>query len=266
MSVQVYFRHDQSTRHEFEVCSEFFQTVDCRTKLNKSDDVVICRYSALPYNRELEQDLKNIGCRPINSSAEHSYIADMSWIYDMEGMTFPTWTRLRDINGDFPLVVKGKTNSRKFEWDTRMFAPNKSKAIEIMHELWHDPLIGPQGVVFRKYIPLKTYEIGINGMPMTNEWRCFFYRETLVDCGFYWSTLDDMSVIGANDFENDGIQLAKDAAKIVSHFANFFVIDVAQGADGKWWVVEVNDGQMSGLSTIPEERFYKNLANVLKNT
>jgi hypothetical protein len=264
MNVQVYFRHDQNTRGEYEICKKYFDTVDCRTKLKNDNGIVICRYSALPFNRELENDLNNLGCRPINSNIEHSYIADMGWVYDLESMTFPTWERLQDVPSDFPLVVKGKTNSRKFEWDTKMFAPNKAKAAEIMHELWHDPLIGTQGLVFRKYIPLKTYEIGINGMPMTNEWRCFFYKDKLIDYGFYWSILEDMSLVETETFEKEGLSLAKEAAKIIGEFTNYFVIDIAQGVDGRWWVVEVNDGQMSGLSTIPEDRFYMNLAEVLK--
>ncbi len=264
MSTQVYFRQDNTTKEEFEVCSKYFPTVSQRTELNKNISNVICRYSALPFNRELENDLKNIGCLPINSSFEHSYIADMGWIYDLESLTFPTWINLSEVPENTPIVLKGKTNSRKFEWNTKMFAENKKKAINIMHELWHDPLIGPQGVVFRKYIPLVTYEIGINGMPMTNEWRCFFYKNKLVDFGYYWSSLDNMSLINLDEFENEGLIVAKKAAEIVCENATFFVLDVAQDINGKWWIVEVNDAQMSGLSTIPVDRFYLNLQNVLK--
>ncbi len=264
MNVQVYFRHDQNTQYEYQVCQKYFDTVEYRTQIAPNSGKVICRYSALPFNRELEMDLKNLGCEPINSNYEHSYIAEMGWVYDLENLTFPTWFRLQDVPGDFPMVVKGKTNSRKFEWETKMFAPTRAKAAEIMHELWHDPLIGPQGVVFRKYTPLKTYEVGVNGMPMTNEWRCFFYKDKLVDYGFYWSTLDNMDLVDSDSFETTGLKIAQEAANILSEFTTFFVVDVAQGEDGRWWVVEVNDGQMSGLSTIPEDRFYMNLAKVLK--
>ena len=261
---QVYFRYDHTTRDEFEVCSQFFPTVLYRTDLAKSDEPVICRYSALPFIVELEQDLKNMGLRPINSSNEHSYIAGMGWMYDIDHLTFPTWYELAHVpKFAYPLVIKGKTNSRKFEWSTKMFAEDLQKAIDISSELMQDPIIGPQGLVFRQYVPLKTFEIGINGMPMTNEWRCFFYKDKLVDYGFYWSSIDDLSVINEDHFVWSGLNLAKEAAGIISEFATFFVIDVAEGVDGKWWVVEVNDGQMSGLSTIPMERFYSNLKQAL---
>lgn len=263
---QVYFRKDQNTRDEFDACKNAFKTSECRTELDKEITNVICRFSALPFNRELEKDLHNLNLRPINSSSEHSYIAEMGWIYDIEHLTFPTWDRLENVPGNFPLVIKGKTNSRKFEWNTKMFAKDKSAAIDIMHDLWHDPLIGPQGLVFRKYIPLKTLELGINDMPMTNEWRLFFYKNQLIDYGFYWATLDNLEIIDGSDFLNSGLKVAKECAEIISEFTNFFVVDVAQDIEGKWWVVEINDGQMSGLSLIPHERFYRNLYKVLENS
>ena len=264
MGIQVYFRQNSDTKDEYEICKRFFRTVDNRTSLSRDIETVICRYSALPFNRELENDLHNMGISPINSSYEHSYIADMGWLDDLGSLTFRTWNRLEFVPNGIPLVLKGRTNSRKFEWNTKMFASDKKQALDIMHELWHDPLIGPQGVVFREYVPLVTYEVGINGMPMTNEWRVFFYRNKLIDYGYYWSTLDDQSVVDLKRFESDGLRLAKEAALRISDFTSFFAIDVAEGQDGKWYAVEVNDGQMSGLSTIPEERFYLNLKKVLE--
>lgn len=265
MKSQIYFRQDQYNKDEFLICSQHFPTHTNRTSLKQNNSPVICRYSALPFNRELEQDLKNMGCHPINSSNQHSYIAEMGWIYDLEGLTFPTWFNLSDIPGDFPLVIKGKTNSRKFEWNTKMYAKNKHQAINIMHELWHDPLIGPQGIVFRKYVPLKTYEIGINDMPMTHEWRFFFYKTKLIDYGFYWTTINNLDEINTAKIEPEGMDLAIKSAQIISEYTNFFVIDIAQDLNNKWWVVEVNDAQMSGLSLIPTERFYLNLKEVLNN-
>ena len=263
MKPQMYFREDFANKEECQIASGYFDIVRCRTKLVKSEVPVVCRYSALPFNRELEEDLRIIGVRPINSSSEHSYIAEMGWIYDIEDYTFPTYSRLQDVCSNFPVVIKGKTNSRKFEWKTKMFAENLQAAIEISSELSNDPLIGPQGLVYRKYIPLETLEIGVNGMPMTNEWRCFFLGTELVSYGYYWSSLNDKSLVDRDDFERGGLVVAKEVAGIVSEFTNFFVLDIAKGVDGRWWVVEVNDGQMSGLSDIDPDHFYCELAKKL---
>lgn len=259
--MQVYFRHDRDTMDEYEVCKKFFDTVDIRTKVS-AGQTVICRYSALPFNLELEKDLRHLGCEMLNSSSQHSYVADMGWIYDLGPMTFQTWFSSAGLP-DIPMVVKGRTNSRKFEWNTKMYAPDRGTALEIMRELWHDPMIGPQGIVFRKYHPLKTFEVGVNDMPMTNEWRCFFYKGQLVDFGYYWASIDDLSIVDDSSFRNSGLKLAQDAADILKDNLYFFAVDVAEDINGKWWVVEVNDGQMSGLSMIPVERFYANLRRIV---
>lgn len=258
----IYFRHDRTTIDEFEIAKKYFDVVDCRTDLCRfsKHDVVLCRYSALPFNKELETDIKNLGMQMINSSSEHEYIASMAWYYDIPHLTFDTWFDSSQIP-DTQLVVKGVTNSRKFEWNKKMFAKNKTDAINIGCDLMQDSLIGPQGVVYRRYEKLKTFEIGINDMPMTNEWRCFFVGDKLVSYGFYWSSATDetLSRVNRNEFENSGLQLAKEAAKILSENCTFFVVDVAQKDDGSWIVVEINDGQMSGLSMIDPDAFYSNL-------
>lgn len=260
--MQVYFRYDIHTEDEFLRCSEKFSTVRFRTKLTpKTGESVICRYSALPFYRELEMDLNEIGLSPINSFHEHTYIANMDWVYDLEDMTFPTWFRLEEVPKDIPLVIKGRTNSRKFEWNSKMYSDSWDKTVDISSELMNDPLIGPQGLAFRKFEKLVTYEIGINGMPMTNEWRVFFYRGDVVDYDFYWSIMEQNERMGRDEFKKTGLRFAIDAATKID--VPFMVIDVAQRIDGSWVVVEVNDGQMSGLSNIPAERFYENLKMVV---
>ena len=262
---QIYFRKLPGTQEEYDIAQSYFNVVTQRTNLQRNNgELVICRYSALPYNNEVNTDLHNLGLIPINSSIEHSYIAEMDWIYDLTEFTFPTWFSLVEVKDSvFPIVVKGRTNSRKFEWNSKMFAQNRAQAIEITGELINDPLIGPQGIVYRKFIQLDTFDIGLNDLPITNEWRCFYYKGQLIDYGFYWPLLDDLSQIDDEDFNKSGLNFANSIAQILNGFTNFYVIDVAKDVNNNWWVVEVNDGQMSGLATIPPERFYANLKRVL---
>jgi hypothetical protein len=39
----------------------------------------------------------------------------------------------------------------------------------------------------------------------------------------------------------------------------FYTIDIAKDSIGNWIVIELNDGQMSGLSEVDMEMFYKGL-------
>jgi len=50
-----------------------------------------------------------------------------------------------------------------------MYANTKEGLKNTISKLLDDPLIKEQGIVIREYIPLETYEIGINGMRFTNE-------------------------------------------------------------------------------------------------
>ena len=44
-------------------------------------------------------------------------------------------------------------------------------------------------------------------------------------------------------------------------FCSFWVRDIAKHQDGRWRLVELNDGNMSGLSCIGPTLFYSNLKN-----
>jgi hypothetical protein len=65
------------------------------------------------------------------------------------------------------------------------------------------------------------------------------------------------------DLAAAGLAVARQAAARIAPHVPFFVVDVAETEAGPWRVVEVNDGQMSGLSTIDPDRFYAALAAAL---
>lgn len=260
MNTSILFRKsfDRDLDDEFKMCQQFFNTVEYRSDL-PAKSKIIGRYSTLPYYQELEYDVKKIGSELINSFSQYNYIANFEYYQDIKDYTFPTWFDSQDLPGG-EYVVKGRTNSRKFNWDSLMYAPDRRTAINIGCDLMYDPLICSQGLIYRKYIPLETYEIGINGMPMTNEWRCFFLGEESLSFGYYWSTLDDTSKIDDVEFcRSGGLKFAEKIAKIVSKKVNFFVLDIAKTQSGDWILVEVNDGQMSGLSLNDPHVLYRNL-------
>ena len=252
----ILFRKDHDSKEEMEIASKYFEVIESRVLCGGS--TVIGRYSVLPYYRELETDLALNECNLINSHAQHKYIADFEWYADMMAVTPMTW-----FDNDFymskyegPFVVKGRTNSRKFKWNTLMYAETRRDASIIASELSSDSLIGSQGIIFRKYIPLRTFEIGINGLPFTNEWRFFFFRDRLLTYGYYWSSADDLS---QGEITEAGIDFAHKCAEKVGKKTDFFVLDIAERAEGGWILIEVNDGQMSGLSECCPDVLYRSL-------
>jgi hypothetical protein len=260
MSPIILFRKEYSTEEEFEIAKKYFDVVELRSDV-PSNSLVIGRYSTLPFYNELERDLKNNGSKLINSHQQHSWIADFEWYHLLKDFTFETWFNATEIP-DVPMVVKGRTNSRKHEWNKKMFANNKREAIDIMIELQADSLIGSQGVVFRRYEPLKTYEIGINGLPFTDEYRVFYFKGEVISTGYYWTQAKDVN----RQLPTDGLYFAQMLGHTIAKhgYANFFVCDIARKANGGWVLVEINDGQQSGLSENNADTLYHNL-NVALN-
>jgi len=259
MKPTILFRPDQTNEEELQIVKNIFPTITYRSEIQK-DDLIIGRYSVLPYYKELEVDVNNLGGKLINSYEQYKWIADFQWYEALEQYTFKTYFQ-PNILPEGKFVVKGKTNSKKQMWDTMMFAENKKQAIEIGWKLMQDPLICQQGVIYREYEPLITYEIGINGMRFTNEWRFFFYQESILTYAYYWGIAEKTD----HKLSEKALNFAKKIASIAKKYTNFYVVDIAQKENGEWILVELNDGQMSGLSENKAKVLYKNLWICLNN-
>lgn len=226
------------------------------------ESLVFGRYSVLPYYRELERDLAMTRSAIVNDYAAHRWIASMAYRQELASFTFPTCTAEEYVrmHDDGPVVLKGATNSRKHEWDTMMFAKDRRTAIDVLRRLRNDPFIGQQPIVVRKYVPLVTHEVGLNGVRFANEYRFFFLGTEEIAAGYYWSEAQDIS----HKVPTEARELALKVAAIVAEHANFFVLDVAEKEAGGWILVEVNDAAMSGLSTIDPAHFYDRLCREIR--
>lgn len=223
------------------------------------DSVVIGRYTVLPFYRDIERELALNGCTLINSHNEHLYIANFEWYHDVEDLTPKTWFRLEDVPKDGgPFVLKGCTNSRKHNWNTHMYAENFKEAIAVASRLKTDSLIGEQDVLIREFVKLRVLEEGINGLPFSNEWRFFFLGEEMLANGFYWAISEHTGTL-----TEKGLRFAHEVASLVAPRVPFFCIDIAETENGDWVLIEVNDGQMSGLSGCDPMDLYSNLTSAL---
>lgn len=225
--------------------------------------VVIPRFAALPYYKELQDDLEVFNIRLINSYKQHRYIADLQNYYqDIWDLTFKTWFRLEDVPKDGgPFVLKGETNSKKFDWNNRMYAETFQDASRVYNELSKDSMIGEQQIYVRQYVPLKRYMTGLHGLPITEEYRFFVCFGQIVDGSYYWASHSDdlKEVPPQHSVPRSFVQ------KVINRIGdkcNFYVIDISRTESDEWKVVELNDGTQSGLSLINADNFYKNLKKI----
>jgi hypothetical protein len=242
--------------------------------LVKPGDVVVARYSALPFYKEQEEDIKLAGGVMINTLYQHAYIADMrNWYEDLQGMTPETWFRIDEIPHEGSFVLKGKTNSRKEHWKTHMFAQDRQAAIDVCERLLLDGFIGQGGqdIYVRRYVPLVTYARGINDLPITEEYRFFVCNQRVLSWGYYWSSWGDTihetdSTWTAPTPDQPIFDLVAEATKRIGKRAAFYAIDVARTAEGQPIVIELNDGQMSGLSANQPTHLYSKLYAAITGT
>ena len=259
MKPVIYIRGSFAEREEIEAAKEWFFVAENRAAIPEHS-LVIPRYTALPYYMELEADMADMRCRLINTYQEHNYVAHMrNWYYDLADITPRTWFALDQMPIEGPFVMKGATNSKKFQWDTHMFAKDRYEAVEVACRLGEDSVIGTQPIVGREYVELTHLADGVRGLKVCEEYRFFVLNGVIVDAGFYWSSHQDDLDREYSPWDEVPEEFTYEVIKRVSPHIPFFVFDVARKADGDWMVVELNDGQQSGLSAINPNKFYENL-------
>ena len=250
----ILYRKSLMEDEELEIARKFFTVTDCMVGIE--NDIVIGRYSCVPFYDEVEKGLKMQGSHLINSFRQHNYIAKFEYYHDIEEYTPKTWFRLQDVPEGGPYVVKGVTNSKKQEWNTKMFAETREDAIKIAIELKNDYWFSGQDIIVRKYEPMIKLADSINGLAFTNEWRFFCYKNVVLSYGFYWSGSE---VKGTMD--DAGLLLVERVSDIIGENTNFYTLDIGQKLDGTWQIIEANDAQMAGFSDSSIEELYKNLSD-----
>jgi len=266
MPPRLLFREDALSRDELVVARKFFPDVT-RFRTDCRDNLVVGRYSVLPFYDDLQCELVRNGSQLINSPPQHEWIAGFHYYHDLVAAEIDTprsWTQdefVRDVAATGPFVVKGATNSRKHQWRTKMYAETRADAIRVAWELRNDGLIETQPIIYREYVPLVQLEESVTGLPFAHEWRLFFLGKHLLCYGFYWSEAECADRVAALPMA--AYHLAHRAAHTAAKHVNFFVVDIAEKATGGWTVIELNDGQMSGLSMCSPYDLYKGLATHL---
>lgn len=246
------------SEEEMAIAKKYFDVSYLRTDCR--DRFVIGRYSVLPFYIETMLDLNNMGSTLINTYQQHHYVANFQYYIDLFDETPETWFRLDEVPKDSgPWIVKGRTNSRKQEFWDKMYAGSWKQLVSVYNELSNDPLIGPQEIIIRKYVHLLPIEDAWAGADFKNEWRFFFYNGLRLAHGFYWVQSQRKGTI-----DQVGMDFAQRIATKVRDKVSFVVIDIGQLKDGSWTLIELNDGQMSGLSHVNPEELYGNLKKAVE--
>lgn len=230
-------------------------------RIKKSDQLVeviyrgwmlsIKDYASL-YNNLLEK-----GYRLINSVAEyqncHYLPKSLEFIQDLTPRTvFESYRGENNIDsviekssifGSKPVVVKDYVKSEKHNWETACFVPDASNIEKLrltilnMLKLRGDFL--NEGIVIREFVELNHLSVHSKSkMPLAEEYRLFFFLNTLLDIYDYWEE-------GEYSISKPNTSLFENKAKSV--ISKFFSMDIARCKDGSYIIIELGDGQVAGL-------------------
>ncbi len=169
-----------------------------------------------------------------------SYTPQSSWCTSLDSNSI---NDLLDTFETGPLIVKDFVKSEKHNWDEACYIPSasdKSHAMKIISRFLE--LRGSylnEGIVLRRFEEL-TYLAthSKSGMPLTKEYRLFFYFNELAAVLNYWNEGD----YGTQQPELD---IFRGVGRTIQ--SNFFTMDIAQKVDGSWMIMELGDGQVAGL-------------------
>ena len=158
----------------------------------------------------------------------------------------------RDLEGSY--IVKDFVKSRKHEWYDACYIKNiadkvnAERVIRNFIERQYTDLVG--GVVLRQFEKLNP--IGFHeksGMPISEEYRVFVFAGRIMIIDDYWQADQDISFS-----DEEWIWLESLVKKLKS---NFVTIDLARRVDERLIIMELGDGQVSGIQQIRPADFYR---------
>ncbi|MFK7949573.1 MAG: ATP-grasp domain-containing protein [Saprospiraceae bacterium] len=154
------------------------------------------------------------------------------------------------------IIVKDYVKSQKHYWAEACFIPNANdlkqveKVVKRFIELQDVDL--NEGLVFREFVELEALTThSKSGMPLTKEFRLFIKNGEIIQTFKYWDE---------GDYENVEPNIETFQPIIKNIKSNFFTMDIAKQKNGDWIIMELGDGQVSGLADNANRiDFYKSL-------
>lgn len=160
------------------------------------------------------------------------------------------------VFGSKALIIKDFVKSEKHDWYTACYIPAADNQ-EVVRKITRNflSLRGDflnKGLVYREFVKLAHLTQHTKSeMPLAQEYRLFYFNQNLLCYAEYWEEGDYSPEVP--DFK----PFNAIASKVKS---SFFSMDIAKTEKGEWIIMELGDGQVSGLpENLDAEIFYKRL-------
>ncbi len=185
---------------------------------------------------------------------------------------YSNWIQIENLKNDFdqiyknlsefgnkPIIIKDYVKSRKHEWHEAFFIPDasdKNHATQVISNFINRQ--GEElnaGIVLREFVNLEQLSVHSKSqMPLSKEFRLFYYNNRFLFQFDYWEDSE-------YDDEKPDLMIFNQLAQNIS--SNFFTMDIGKTVTGEWIVIELGDGQVSGLPLESNiEGFYRAIRDV----
>lgn len=156
----------------------------------------------------------------------------------------------------FPIFIKGARQTSQHNPELSIIRSPAHYA-DISLNYHNDPILHWQQIVLREFVELAPAPGSVPGkVRPSREFRSFWWNGHCVGWGQYWYQLPPYSTDGIDE----GLSLAQEAASRLN--VPFLVIDIAKTIGGKWIIIECNDAQESGYSSISPQVLWRNILDL----
>jgi hypothetical protein len=242
---------------------------DCRTPFVSGRKLPgVSRIGAIRGYQKFYDQMMAEGVQLLNSPPEHDRCSLLpEWYphineYTPRSRWYHTIPEFDQITSEFrlPVFVKGvrQTSHHQAAASIVRSRDDYERAVAIYRS---DSILHWQDFVCREFIALRPVadERG-SKIPASFEFRTFWHRTTCLGAGRYWYEAPEYD--WTENEKQEALSLAGAIAEKLD--CGFLVIDLAMTQDGRWIVIECNDGFESGYAGVPPFVLWRKLLDSLK--
>ena len=233
----------------------FRNNLDCKSITDAQASPIVLRIGAISDFEKIRYEVEQTGNRLLYSYDNYLNATDFERWYPLiadktpRSIVYEMFPTLKNVLQDFsfPFFIKGNRQTNRHQ--RKLSIIENKEMFDTAREYWErDKILHWQKVVIREYVPLQLIDdMSFPDMiPISYEFRVFFWKKNLVGLAPYWTMVPDYSPKPSNPDISYISTLALDVSKKID--TPFLVVDVAKTINGDWIVIEVNDGQESGYA------------------
>lgn len=207
------------------------------------------------------------GIKLINTPHQHQIAMEFDQFYPhLEGLTpksiilnSPDDLPRIEAELGYPVFVKGSVKSNKDKGWGAVTAQNRDELKQRIETILLNAHRSRGKAIIRQIVPIRHTRMAPDGFPVGREYRIFLYKTKVLAYSFYWDEFSDSEPLNQADKETM-LQIAIEAACRVD--VSYISVDTGQLESGEWIVIEIGDGQFSGLSHIPPLELWSKIKNL----